>query len=91
MSERFIQIYFFFRERRLLFYLFLGTLLAVILFLASQIKVQEDITGISGSKSSRGKFETVISHIKFTDKLIIRLSLTDTNAKADPESLILYA
>ncbi len=91
MSERFIQIYFFFRERRLLFYIFLGTLLSVILFLASQIKVQEDITGISGSNSSQGKFETVVSHIKFTDKLIVRLSLTDTNAKADPERLILYA
>jgi len=91
MSERFIQLYFFFRERRLLFYLFLGTILAVILFFASQIKVQEDITGISGSKSNRGKFETVISHIKFTDQLIVRLSLTDSNAKADPESLILYA
>jgi len=91
MSERFIQIYFFFRERRLLFYLFLGTLFAAILFFASRIKVQEDITGISGSKNNPGKFETVVSHIKFTDKLIIRLSLADTVAKADPERLILYA
>ncbi len=91
MSERFIQIYFFFRERRLLFYLFLGTILAAILLFASRIKVSEDIMGISGSKNHPGKFETVVSHIKFTDKLIIRLSLADTNATADPERLILYA
>ncbi len=91
MSERFIQIYFFFRERRVLFYLFLGMLLAVILFFASQIKVQEDITGISGSKTNPGKFDYVVSHARFTDKLIIRLSLADTAAKAEPERLILYA
>jgi 1-acyl-sn-glycerol-3-phosphate acyltransferase len=91
MSERFIQIYFFFRERRLLFYLFLGTLFSAILFFASQIKVQEDITGISGSKSNPSKFEYVVNHVRFTDKLIIRLSLADTSAKAEPERLILYA
>ena len=91
MSERFVQIYFFFKERSYLFYSFLGILLVAILFFASRIKVQEDISGISGSQRNPGKFETVVSHIKFTDKLIIRLSLADTAAKADPERLISYA
>lgn len=91
MSERFIQIYFFFRERRLLFYILFGTIFAVILFFAAQIKVQEDITGISGAKSNPGKFEYVVSHVRFTEKLIIRLSLADTSARPDPERLILYA
>jgi 1-acyl-sn-glycerol-3-phosphate acyltransferase len=91
MSDRFIQIYFFFRERRVLFFLFLGTILFVILFFASRIKVQEDITGISGSRSDPGKFETVVSHIKFADKLILCLSLADPGAKADPERLVLFA
>ena len=91
MSARFIQIYFFFRKRRFLFYLFLGTLLIAILFFASRIKVQEVITGISGSGGNPGKFETVVNHVRFNDKLIIRLSLADTAAKADPESLIHYA
>jgi 1-acyl-sn-glycerol-3-phosphate acyltransferase len=91
MSERFIQIYFFFRKRRLLFYLFLLTLLAAILFFSIQIKVREDISGFSGSINKSGKLEYVVSHFRFTDKLIIRLSLADSSSKADPERLILYA
>jgi 1-acyl-sn-glycerol-3-phosphate acyltransferase len=91
MSERFIQIYIFFRKRRLLFYLFIGTLLLTIVFLATKIKVKEDITGISGSISNPGKFNEVVSHVGVTDKLIILLSLEDSSSKADPEKLIFYA
>jgi 1-acyl-sn-glycerol-3-phosphate acyltransferase len=91
MSERFIQIYLFFRERRLLFYLFLAILLTIILFFATKIKVREDISGVSGSVNTSGKFEDVVSHFRFTDKLIIRLSLADSSSKPDPERLILYA
>jgi 1-acyl-sn-glycerol-3-phosphate acyltransferase len=91
MSERFIQIFLFFRERRLLFYLFLAILLAIILFFATKIKVREDISGISGSINTSGKFEDVVSHFRFTDKLVIRLSLADSSSKPDPERLILYA
>jgi len=91
MSERFIQIYLFFRKRRLLFYLFLGTLLIIILFFATRIKVQEDIMGISGSDGNQGIFEKVVSHARYTDKLIIHLSLSDTSSKADPERLIICA
>lgn len=90
MSERFIQIYFFFRKRRLLFYLFFATLLLLILFFASQIKVQENISDMAQG-GRPGKFEYVVDHIKFSDKLIVRLSLSDTAIKADPELLILFA
>src|ERR1035437_2949799 len=90
MSERFIQIYFFFRKRRLLFYLFFSTLLLLILFFASRIKVQENISGMA-QRGRPGEFEYIGDHIKFSDKLIVRLSLSDTAIKADPELLILFA
>jgi uncharacterized protein len=91
MSERFVQIYFYFRKRRLLFYLFFGIFLAFIGLFASQIRVQEDITKLTGSDNNPGMFGYVVSHVKLTDKFIIRLTLEDTNATPDPEKLILYA
>ncbi len=91
MSERFIQIYLFFRERRLLFYIFLCTTLITILFFATRIKFREDITDISGSDVNQVTFTNVVNHTRINDKLIIRLSLADTSSKADPEKLIMYA
>ena len=91
MSERFIQIYYFFRKRRLLFYIFLGILLVFILFFASRITVKEDISGITGSGSSNGSFDYVVNHIRITDKLVICLSTNDTNTRANQEQLILCA
>jgi 1-acyl-sn-glycerol-3-phosphate acyltransferase len=62
-----------------------------VFFFASRIKVREDISGISGYGKDSGQFNYVVNHVKFTDKLIIRLSLADTSSSADPERLILFA
>jgi 1-acyl-sn-glycerol-3-phosphate acyltransferase len=91
MSGRFIQLYYFFEKRRLVFFLSLAFLFLVIFFFASQIKIQEDISAVTGSKDHSGNFETVIRNSKFNDKLIVRLSFSDTTLKADPDKLILSA
>jgi 1-acyl-sn-glycerol-3-phosphate acyltransferase len=66
-------------------------LLAGVLFFAIRIRVREDISGVAGSGNASGKFEEVVRHSRFTDKLIVRLSLADSSSIADPERLILYA
>jgi uncharacterized protein len=86
-----ILIYRFFHRHRIFFFLFLATLLGLILLLASKIRLEENITRISSGKDSLNHYEYVIRNFKFADKLIIHLSLQDTNADADPEYLIAVA
>ena len=91
MSVFFIRVYFFFRERRILFYIFFAVLLLLILFFASRIRVKENISGTTGSNSKNSGLEYIVNHIKPADKLIIRISLLDTMAKANPEKLVRFA
>src|SRR5271157_3257021 len=91
MSKFFISIYRFFHHSRWVFFLFLGMLVGIILFFASRIKLEEDITRITSGSNSLNRYEYVIRNFKFADKLIIHFSLADTNAEANPELLIVAA
>ncbi|MCX6244205.1 MAG: methyltransferase domain-containing protein [Bacteroidetes bacterium] len=46
---------------------------------------------MTGSDLKKGGLEYVVSRIKFSDKLIVRLSLADTSARANPELLTRFA
>jgi 1-acyl-sn-glycerol-3-phosphate acyltransferase len=87
MSSPFVRLYFYFRERKIIFYITFAVVLSLILFFALKINIQEDITAITGGDPKKVGVENIINHIKFTDKLIIRLTLEDTTATADPEKL----
>jgi predicted RND superfamily exporter protein len=91
MSALLISIYRFFRNHRYSFYLFLLLLLGIILLFASRIRLEENITGLKSGRDSLSRYEYVIRNFKFADKLIIHLSLKDTNATADPEYLFVTA
>lgn len=86
-----ISIYRFFHNHRFLFFLFLAILLGFILLFASKIRLEENITTLTSGKNSLSRYEYVIRNFKFADKLIVHLSLKDTNAKANPEYLVSIA
>jgi 1-acyl-sn-glycerol-3-phosphate acyltransferase len=66
-------------------------MIIVIFFFALHIRLQEDISAMTGSDPKNDGIGNVMSHIKFTDKLIIRLSLEDSTAKTNTEELTHFA
>ncbi len=91
MSAFLIAIYRFFHNHRFFFFLFLALLLGLILVFASKIRLEENITRLTSGNDSRNRYDYVIRNFKFTDKLIVHLSLKDTNAVADPDYLVSVA
>ena len=91
MLSFFISIYRFFHNHRYFFFLFLAILLGFILLFASKIRLEENITRLTSGKDSLNRYEYVIRNFKFADKLIVHLSLKDTNAEANPEYLVSIA
>ena len=58
---------------------------------ASKIRLEENITRLTSAKDSLSRYEYVIRNFKFADKLIVHISLKDTNAEANPEYLVTIA
>jgi len=86
-----ISIYRFFHNHKYFFFLFLAIFLGFILLFASKIRLEENITRLTSGKDSQSRYEYVIRNFKFADKLIVHLSLKDTNADANPEYLVSIA
>ena len=91
MSNFFIYIYHLFLEKRWLFLIFLGAVLFLIISGGSRIRFVEDISGTSGKSGTQGRFDFVISHFRFTEKLVITLSLADTSGKYSMDDLCVKA
>jgi predicted RND superfamily exporter protein len=91
MLATLLSTYRFFHNHRYFFFLFLAILLGFILFFASKIRLEENITRLTSGKDSLNRYEYVIRNFKFADKLIVHLSLKDTTAEANPEYLVSIA
>jgi len=91
MSYFFILIYRFFRCHLWLFYLLLGVSVVIIVFLASRLKLEEDISGISSGSSAAGKDQFAIRNFKFAEKLVVHIFQADSTALPLPDTLIQIA
>lgn len=87
MGTFFISIYNFFNARKWLLWLFTLGLFAVAGVLASQIKLEEDITRILPRDKKIDQLSQFLQNSKFADKLVIMVSQKDTAAPAEPDSL----
>lgn len=88
MSVFFITLYRFFSKNRIVFYLFLIAVIAFILFFTSRIRFEEDILRSMPNNGKADLSGFVIRNQKATDKLIINISLTDSSAAAEPDTLL---
>jgi uncharacterized protein len=87
MDVLFLFLYRIFKKRRLRLFLLVTLVTGLAIYLASRIRLEEDITKmITGAPS--GVMSRVVEQSKFLDKLIITISASDTTAEADPEALI---
>ncbi len=88
MSDLLINIYLFFRKRRILFYLLLSVTMALLVWLATKIRFEENISGTIPGSNDQDLTGFVVTHLNQAEKIIVVFSLADTNAPADPDRLI---
>ena len=63
-------------------------ILGLSVFFGSKIRFEEDITKMLPSDKNIAKINLVSQNLNFADKLVISISLSDTNSTAAPEKLI---
>jgi 1-acyl-sn-glycerol-3-phosphate acyltransferase len=91
MSNFLILIHRFFLSHKFLFYLFLIGFIFFIMVFASQMVFEEDISGAVKDPTDSTRLNEVVSHFKFSEKLIVNISFSDTSKNADPQKLATYA
>ena len=90
MSQFFISLYNFFTKHRIVFIIFIAFTSIVIGYFASRIKFEEEITISIPKDNKSDKFSFALQNIKFLDKLIVTVSLSDTVAEPSPDKLISF-
>ncbi|HVM88376.1 MAG TPA: 1-acyl-sn-glycerol-3-phosphate acyltransferase [Puia sp.] len=91
MEKIFISIYHYFEKRRTAFWLcFLLSFFAVAYF-SAHVHFEEDISKVLPKDKKIEKLNQVFQNSKFLDKLVIMVSQKDTNAEAQPDTLVAFA
>ncbi len=91
METILINIYQYFNQhKKILYGIFIGSFL-VLLYFAANIKLEEDISKILPKDKSVEKMNKVLQQSKFIDKMVVMISLKDTSAASQPDSLTAYA
>ena len=90
MTNFFLFLYQYFQKHRLVFFLvFVGHLL-LFGYYAAKIHPQEDIAAILPKEKQTEKLNDILRNAKFADRLVVMLSLTDSNRRM-PDTLVAYA
>lgn len=90
MVKIFINIYNYFRKRRLAFYILFVSSFLLVGFFALKVNFEEDISKILPKDKKIDKLNEVFQNSKFLDKLVVMVSLKDTTQN-EPDSLVAYA
>lgn len=77
-----------FQKFRIIFILFIIAIFGLSVFFASKIRFEEDISKMLPSDKNIDKITLVSQNLNFADKLIINISLNDTNLVPQPDKLI---
>ncbi|MDX9694734.1 MAG: MMPL family transporter [Bacteroidales bacterium] len=88
MSEIITSLFDRIQKSRIIFILLMLGILGLSVFFASKIRFEEDITKMLPSDKNIAKINLVSQNLNFADKLVISISLSDTNSIATPEKLI---
>ena len=91
MKKILMHIYGFFQKRQLALYVVFAIIFLLAGWFAWQVKFEEDISKILPKDKKIEKLNEVFQNSKFMDKLAVTVSLKDTTAAAEPDSLIAYA
>lgn len=85
MSHFFIAVYRFFHTYKIAFVLLLLLLIGSVGYLASKIKLEEDISKMMPTDKKVEKLNFVFQNSKFLDKLVVNISLKDSTQENSDE------
>ncbi|MCU0371379.1 MAG: MMPL family transporter [Bacteroidales bacterium] len=91
MNTLFTIIYDLFARRRLVFFLFLGLTLVLIIWMALRIKIAEDISKVLPRNEKVDQYLEVVNQSAFADELVIFIGPADTSVTIPKEELIGFA
>ncbi len=91
MEKILLHIYLFYQKRRPALFITFGVIFLSALWFAQQVTFEEDISKILPNDKKIEKLNAVFQNSKFMDKLAVTVSVKDTAAAAEPDSLITYA
>lgn len=91
MEKGLILIYHYFARNRGVFYTAFAACFLLMGYFASQVKFEEDISKVIPKDKKIAKLNEVFQNSKFLDKLVIMVSLKDSTAIANPDSLVAFA
>lgn len=91
MENFFIRIYHYFEKRRTVFFIFLIGCFLLAAFFALRLRFEEDISKILPKDKKIEKLNQVFQNSKFLDRLVVMISLKDSAAPAQPDSLVSFA
>jgi 1-acyl-sn-glycerol-3-phosphate acyltransferase len=90
MEKILVRVYNYFAKHRTVFFVTFGVSFLLLVFFASRVKFEEDISKILPKDKKTEKLNEIFQNSKFIDKLVITVSLKDTTAQ-QPDSLVAYA
>ncbi len=90
MDYIFIGVYNFFQKSRAAFYGLFLCLFVLIGFGAYQVELEEDVTKFFPNDEKVEKLNEVFQNSKFMEKMVVMISLKDSTAQPQPDSLIAY-
>ncbi|MBC7901801.1 MAG: hypothetical protein H7Y27_00190, partial [Gemmatimonadaceae bacterium] len=91
MEKFFTAIYAFFEKRRTALFTVMLLSYAVVGFFASRIKLEEDISSILPRDKKIDQLNEIFQNSRFLDKLVVNISLADSLAPPQPDSLVSFA
>jgi uncharacterized protein len=91
METFFIAIYDYFEKKRFVFYLIFSLSILITGWFAAHVKFEEDISKVLPKDKQIEKLNQVFQNSKFMDKLVVMISLKDSSAAVQPDSLVEFA
>jgi uncharacterized protein len=90
MSSFFLSIYHYFSKHKWLLVVLVLGITGVMIFIATRIKLEEDITRFIPSDDKVKKYTSVFQNLRVNDKIVIAIHLPDSTTQPDQNELIAY-
>jgi uncharacterized protein len=91
MEGFFLLLYDYFRKRRVFFFGIIIAFLAVVAFIASRIRFEEDITRMISASGSKQSIIKAVEQSGILDRIVINIGPADTMSVPRPEEIIAVA
>ena len=89
MGNLFLRIFYFFERHTKSFYVALFGCLAILIFFASKVKIQESVVQMLPQDKTTEKLNKFYQNSKISDRILFRISAQDSTQHSDPDSMVL--